>query len=188
MDINLLPEKLQDEQTLKHTQFYVNVATLVILGALLIAVVVTYIYRFSMDQSYKSATEEVTRLEQQVQDKRIVEGTLKGVQLKLAKIREVLAESYPYGQIMEDLELSASDQLEITEVEVVDKDHFIVSGSADSLPALADYLALLDEQHDEYNDLRVTTLRFKKDDFRFDFSFLFDYIDPAMAVTEKELP
>jgi hypothetical protein len=175
MAINLLPHDLQVEHKIKNQQLVANIISVALLILMITGVVVLFSYRVYLSRQMNDVNSQVNDLATQVNKYKSVEGTLKAIQLKLGKVRDSIAKNYPYGTIVDDLQLMAGNDVQITGVTVQKQENFILEGATDSLTNLATYLKNLDEQGEHYTGTKINKINFNNKSFQYTFAINFVY-------------
>ncbi len=176
MAINLLPQNLKKAQERDRQQTIASALSVTFLIILISAVGILFSYRVFVTRQYNDFKDQIDDLTVQLKQFEGVEGTLKAIHLKTEKIRDIFEKHYPYGEVLEDLDARSGDQIEIVEVEVLEQDNFAVLAATDSLPTMAEYLKVLDQEIPEYQNVKVEEIEFNTDDFRYELTIKFQYV------------
>jgi len=176
MAINLLPQDLQKEHAQRDKKTLVvtvSVVLLLLFGAL---AGILFSYRVFSTRQLDEVTLKFNDVNKQVEKYRLTEGVLRAVKLKLEKLDDIFDTRYPYDRILQQIQAAATEKVEIIEVNVTDGNQMEVSGKAQALIDLADYLRFLEGSEEAYHNFELSKIAFDANDFRYSFVLDFEYL------------
>lgn len=152
MDINLLPEQLRKERVKTQAVFLTNTASLVLLIFFGLAVLLSFYFRLRFLQNLNTINQEVARVESEISEKRISEGSYRALKEKIAGVDTQFKTAYSHSFLLENLgKISAG--IQTTSLEVSKDKKVVVSGIAPSFSQLSGFFSQLAQQEDFINFL-----------------------------------
>lgn len=170
--INLLPQEIQKERRSADRAVMLNavsVAALVMLGSV---VLVLFSYRLYLSRQVQDLDSQIQAASKQVQDQKEVEGRLRAVQQKLARLGQVWARPRAHAQAMADLQEVAGESSRIVSLTYDEETGgFTARLTVPSVSGAAALLESLEEK--DYEKVRLTSVQFQPEEggFRVEIGF-----------------
>lgn len=132
-------------------------------------------YRFTVTREYNDIVKRYDDYKKQVDNYKDAEVYLTNVKNKVNVAKSFIDTQSPYGDIVEDLQLNAGDQIQLNNI-ALDKDvNITIDGSADDLASLARFYKLLNKDGSNYIQVSLNRLSFDSREYNYTFALSMMY-------------